>query len=84
MMFRIPTYNYIRAVLSLEDTTKDNTKLTTMFRLPPQAHTGSSHTHTVRNLQGLKTALFLEEEEDYNFFAVELTHYMKNLVIVKQ
>ena len=35
-MFRIPTYNNISAVLSLEDTTKDNTKLTTMFRIPPQ------------------------------------------------
>ena len=34
-MFRIPTYNNISAVFSLKDTTKDNTKLTTMFRIPP-------------------------------------------------
>ena len=29
-----------------------------------QAHTGSSQPHTVRNLQGLEAALFLEEDEE--------------------
>ena len=29
-----------------------------------QAHTGSSQAHTVRNLQGLEAALFIEEEEE--------------------